>query len=262
MNPLYRMWWRFLMDLRPVTRFVAERLPHLAAPSVRSRTVLHLIVGNVVQTFVAIYGFVVWSLTGQFGWGFVAWLTAAVAVETVLQVVRERGAHPVLLWLVGWREAWRVRRRWPSDWAIVAAKTTRVQAEVGTSKEPIASARLRPIADHPKMSWWPKVTWPAVAWWVGPPPGRSFASLDEVTGQLAANISHCIDVAVDFDRESDSYGRLVVTFADPLANTIDPDPVDIDLTSVWTDYDGQVLERPPLLLVPDDNDGDEGWEVS
>ena len=30
MNPLYRVWWRFLMDLRPLVRFLAERLPKLA----------------------------------------------------------------------------------------------------------------------------------------------------------------------------------------------------------------------------------------
>ena len=261
MNGLYRIWWRVLMDLRPFVRYGAERFPLLAPIAVRARTLAHLLVGNIVQVVVSVYGLIVWNLASSFRWGFAAWATAAAAVELVFQFVRARDAHPMLVWLVGWREAWRVRRRWPSDWAIVAAKTTRVQAEVGTSKEPIASARLRPIADHPKMSWWPQVTWPAVAWWVGPPPGRSFVSLDEVTGQLAANISHCVDVAVNFDRESDSYGRLVVTFADPLAQTIDPDPIDIESTGLWTGFEGVPVERPPLLLVPDDM-GDEGWEVS
>ena len=261
MNGLYRIWWRVLMDLRPIVRYGAERFPHLAPIAVRVRTLAHLAVGNIVHVVVSAYGLTVSSLASSFSWGFVAWATASVAVEFVFQFVRGRGAHPMLVWLVGWREAWRVRRRWPSDWAIVAAKTTRVQAEVGTSKEPMASARLRPIADHPKMSWWPQVTWPAVAWWVGPPPGRSFAALEEITGQLAANISHCIDVAVDFDRESDSYGRLVVTFADPLADTIDPAPVDIDLVGVWTDFESAPVERPPLLLVPDDDTEGE-WEVS
>ncbi len=244
MNPIYRIWWRLLMDLRPLARYGAERLPRFAPAAVRLRTLAHFAVGNVLQVLVSVYGLVVWSGTDSFGWGFTAWVTAAVSVELVFQFVRARSTHPVLIRLVGWREAWRIRRRWPADWAIVAAKTTRVQAEVGTSKEPIASATLRPIADHPKMSWWPRIEWPVVSWWVGPPPGRSFIALEEVAGQLAANMSHCIDVAVDFDRESGSYGRLVVTFADPLNLTIDPTIPAADAATEWP-------AAPPLALVPD-----------
>ena len=254
MNVVYRIWWRLLMDLRPVVRYGAERFPHLAPVAVRLRSIAHFVVGSPVQWLVSAYALTVWTVADSFRWGFVAWLTAAIAVELVFQFVRGRGGHWLLVWLVGWREAWRVRRRWPADWAIVAAKTTRVQAEVGTSKEPIASARLRPIADHPKMSWWPSISWPVVSWWVGPPPGRSFVSLEEVASQLAANISHCIDVAVDFDRESDSYGRLVVTFDDPLANTLTP-PLDVDAVGLAA-LGEDVPDRPRLVAVPD-----EGWEV-
>ena len=242
MNLLYRIWWRCLMDLRPVARYSAERFPHAAAPALRMRAVAHLVVGNPLQALASSYGVGVWAIAG-FWWGFVAWLTAAIAVELVFQVIRERGGPAALVWLVGWREAWRVRRRWPADWAIVAAKTMRVQAEVGTSQEPMAPARLRPIADHPKMSWWPRMAWPVVSWWVGPPPGRSFIALEQVVGQLAANISHCVDVAVDFNRESDSYGRLVVTFADPLSEASRPafPSIDDDLAAV--------LEFPVTQLI-------------
>ena len=170
MNPIYRIWWRILMDLRPVVRYLAERFPHLSPPAVRMRSLAHFLVGSPAQVVVSAYALTVWSLAGSFKWGFAAWLSSAVAVELVFQFVRARGGHRSVVWFVGWREAWRVRRRWPADWAIVAAKTTRVQAEVGTSKEPIASARLRPIADHPKMGWWPRIEWPVVSWW-----GRSTA---------------------------------------------------------------------------------------
>ena len=244
MNPLYRIWWRLLMDLRPITRYTAERLPRFAPAAVRLRTLAHFATGNVLQVLVSVYGLAVWTATNSFRWGFIAWATAAISVELVFQFTRARSNHPVLVRLVGWREAWRIRRRWPADWSIVAAKTTRVQAEVGTSKEPIASATLRPIADHPKMSWWPRIEWPVVSWWVGPPPGRSFIALEDVAGQLAANMSHCIDVAVDFDRESDSYGRLVVTFADPLQATITPTIPAIDAATEWP-------AAPSLALVPD-----------
>ena len=256
MNLIRLAWWRFLMDMRPMVRFLAERFPRWASRAVRARTLVHLAVGNLLQVGATAIGLVIW-LAADFQWGFVAWAAAAVAVEAVLQVTRARGGHSLLLWLAGWREAWRVRRRWPADWAIVAAKTTRVQAEVGTSKEPIASARLRPVADHPKMSWWPRVQWPVVSWWVGPPPGRSFAALDDVAGQLAANISHCIDVAVDFNRESDSYGRLVVTFADPLQGIVDPIAPAIDVEAAWPslDLEAEQDDQPPALRVV----GDE-WE--
>ncbi len=251
MNLLYRIWWRVLLDLRPLSRYLAERFPHLSPIAVRTRTLAHLAVGNVAQVLVSIYGLTVWAMAGSFAWGFLAWSTAAVAVELVFQFVRAQGGHPVLVWLVGWREAWRVRRRWPADWSIVAAKTMRVQAEVGTSKEPIASARLRPIADHPKMSWWPRIDWPVVSWWVGPPPGRSFTALEEVTGQLAANISHCVDMAVEFDRHSDSHGRLVATFADLLVVTVDPDLPPADPAIEFPAPAVEVL--PTLSLVPLDD---------
>lgn len=258
MNVVRLGWWRLLMDLRPMIRFLAERFPRWASPAVRTRTLMHLAVGNLLHLAVSVYGIIIWSAAG-FWWGFAAWATAATAIEVALQVVRSRRGPAMLVWLAGWREAWRVRRRWPADWAIVAAKTTRVQAEVGTSKEPIASARLRPVADHPKMSWWPRVEWPAVSWWVGPPPGRSFAALDDVVRPLAANISHCVDVAVEFERESDSYGRLIVTFADPLQTTLHPDPFQVDAEILaLPDVDKPTPElpaQPPVLRAV----GDE-WE--
>ncbi len=248
MNPLYRIWWRTLMDLRPVIRYLAERFPRFAPFAVRSRTVAHVAVGNVVQVFFGLYCLAVWALADSFAWGLMASSTAAVATELVFQFGRARETNRMLVWLIGWREAWRVRRRWPADWSIVAAKTNRVQAEVGTSKEPIASARLRPVVDHPKMSWWPRIDWPVVSWWVGPPPGRSFTALEEVIDQLAANISHCEDMAVEFDRHSDSHGRLIATFADLLTVTVDPElpPADpgIEFQAATAD------EQPALTLVP------------
>lgn len=266
MNPVYRVWWRALMDLRHVVRFLAERFPHLAGPAVRIRSLLHLVVGNIAQVTTAGIVALLWSLPWPL------WVEVLIVglwwllLEAVHHLVMTRSASPALVWLAGWREAWRVRRRWPADWAAVAAKTTRVQAEVGTSKEPIASARLRPIADHPKLAWWPRIEWPVVSWWVGPPPGRSFTALDELLSILAANISHCIDVALDYERESDSYGRLVVTFADPLAAVVEPsESAEIlefpempePLPPAADDIEEEPAhERPALRVVPDDE-----WEV-
>ena len=72
------------------------------------------------------------------------------------------------------------------------------------------------------MSWWPRIEWPVVSWWVGPPPGRSLAALDELTTILAANISRADDIHVDYERENDSHGRLIVSFADVLGEPSSP----------------------------------------
>ena len=258
MNPIYRMWWRLLLDLRPLVRFFAERFPKLAPWFVRARTLLHWLVGNPIQTMVAGVAVMLWwDLHLPARWLLGGLLAVHVVVIVYCRVTFTRGS-----WLGAWREAWRIRRRWPSDWAAVAAKTARVQAEVGTSKEPIASAVLRPVADHPKLSWLPRVEWPVVSWWVSPPPGRSFESLDELTVVLAANISHISDIELDYERENDSHGRLIVSFQDVLARTstpewIDPESTvtlgDLDndeLTDALADFDHDQAEAfPPLRVV-------------
>ena len=55
MNPIYRGWWRLLMDLRPMVRYLAERFPKLAPWGVRlTGRVLHRLVGNPVQVLVVL----------------------------------------------------------------------------------------------------------------------------------------------------------------------------------------------------------------
>ena len=255
MHPLHRAWWRMLMDLRPLVRFLAERFPKLAPWTIRLRSVLHLAIGNPIQTLAAIDALLLWWLKG---WP-LRWLALAFLVVCLLAEIVQRLGARYGLWASAWREAWRFRRRWPSDWAGIAAKTTRVQAEVGTSKEPIASAVLRPVADHPKMSWWPRIEWPIVSWWVGPPPGRSLAALDELTTTLAANISRADDLYVEYEREHDSHGRLIVSSAHLLGRPSSPtwatpSPLadhaqgDDDLTAP-PDRTGQPSPWPPLRVI-------------
>ena len=54
MNPIYRAWWRMLMDLRPLVRFSAERFPKLAPWTIRLRSALHLAIGNPIQTLAGV----------------------------------------------------------------------------------------------------------------------------------------------------------------------------------------------------------------
>ena len=68
-------------------------------------------------------------------------------------------------------------------------------------------------------------------------------------------MSHCVDVSTNFDRESDSFGRLVVTFDDPLTGTVNPQ-IEISAPAPEADRDVDDFEsepeRPPLMAVPDD----------
>ena len=217
MNPLHRFLWNVLMRRRRNLRFLAARFPMFAPWAVRARMAAHVLVGNIHITTALV---AVWLLWPSMGWP-ALWVAAGVAAfgELVLQLgfyfaadIRVRG----LAWLVGWREGWSVRAYLPAAWADGAAKTAAVQAEVGTSSEPTAPAKLRPVADHPKMSFIPLVVWPTVSFWVGPPPGRTFVALDEMADVLAAHIPRCHSVTIDYDRPTASYGRISFTFADVL----------------------------------------------
>ncbi len=248
------------MDLRPLVRYVTIRHWSLRQIGVHSRIVAHLLVGNPHQVIIAFYGLAIWDAYNSLFAGLAAWASTAVAAELVLQFIRLRGTSPTGLLLVGWREAWRVRRRWPADWAVVAAKTNAVQAEVGTSEEPKAPPS-RPVLDHPKLSWVPVINWPVVSWWVGPPPGRSFRALEVTTAILAANISHCLDIRVDYDRPSDSYGRLFITFDEVGAETNQMPPVDDDPgpdVTIGGPPTDPMPVPPPLRLVRQDAPPDPG----
>ena len=84
MNPIYRAWWRALMDLRPLVRFGAERFPRLAPWGVRLRSVLHGLVGNPLQSVLGVEVLVLWLVAG---WPWRWLLGVFVGVCLVLEVV-------------------------------------------------------------------------------------------------------------------------------------------------------------------------------
>jgi len=121
----------------------------------------------------------------------------------------------------GWRLGWRFRSRWPMSWAVSANKTKTVQAEVGTTSE--ATVMIRPVFDAPKMSWWPRIQWPMISWWVSPPPGRTFEQFEAVLDVLASNMANVEAIQLDYERTSSSVGRLSVLFDDALATPTLPE---------------------------------------
>lgn len=252
MNPLYRIWWRLGLSARVLPRYWSERFPRLAPTGVRLRWLLHVAIGNPIQTATfAIVASFFRSIPGL-----VAVVLVVGLVELWFRLRFDDGG-----WLVTWRSAWWFRRNFPRWWTDLAAKTRQVQAEVGSSREPIASARLRPIADHPKMSWWVTIEWPVITWWVGPPPGRSFKQLAQSTTILAASVPAAVGVELEYERETDSIGRLSVAFVDVLDTVRAPE---------WAGDQPTGAEPMELHLVDDDLDAavaelealDDGWDAA
>ncbi len=97
MNPLYRVWWRLLMDLRPTVRYLAERLPKLAPWAVRLRVVLHTIVGHPIQSVAVFDGLLLWKL---FGWPGRPVLAGVLALVVVMEIYHRVGFKSGG-WLIG-----------------------------------------------------------------------------------------------------------------------------------------------------------------
>lgn len=224
MNPVYALWWRLLDDARFGVRWVCGRRRKLAACGVFTRWLLHLVAGNVVQvlTATAITAVVVWS---PLGWlpGLITLAILVVSFEVWFQVllVARRGS-----WLHGWRLWWRVRRSIPAEWAESAVKSQGIKSALGGENR--IAGLIRPVADHPKTAWWPRVEWPVVSVWCGHPPGRSTSAFVEFQRVLAANILRVDDVHFDFARDRDSVGRLQLTFVDVLSKPVEPVATQID----------------------------------
>ena len=244
-----KAWWNLLWSSQDAGRVAAKRFRKTTLLVMFLRVVLHWIVGA-------------WPvlLVKAALWYFIGGRTALVASVAVLAVsfmvyvlatngerdMTAPGGGTIARWLmskrfirkpVAWKLSMRTRGRWPADWAKPAAKTKRVQAEVGTSREPRVT--IRPVLDHPKISWWPKVNWPVVSWWVSPPPGRSFEEFDRMLDVLAANMLNVVSIELDYERRTSSIGRMSVLFADPLADPGRP---------VWDESD---FDEEPVT-VPDD----------
>ena len=225
-------WWFGLWRLRPVGRLFLAR-SGLAAVAVSLRSLWHWLFANaftvcvkVVLVLAGMYDLLPWPLTElDIAVGLVVALSGALFVLYHLATSGGRVSARIMSFrsarvLFGWKLGWALRSRWPMEWATAAAKTRAVQAEVGTTAE--ASVTIRPVFDAPKLSWWPQVEWPAISWWVSPPPGRTFEQFDTLLEVLASNIPNAVDIHLEYERATSSIGRLSILFDDPLADPILP----------------------------------------
>ena len=256
MGPVRRWWWDALLGRRRHLQFFVERWPRWAGRLVRARAFAHFLVGNVHAT-AAMTGLAAAVMFGASSWWLMAaaavwWLVAEVVLKAVLYVRTSQPAVGVLLWLVGWREGWSLRSVFPAVWAEVAHRTQAVQAEVGSAGggEPRPPGRLRPVGDHPKLSWLPQVVWPRVSFWCSPPPGRAFAAWEAVLAELAASFPKVDAIVLDYGASAASEGRVTFIFIDRLTET--PGPADLagleegfGSEPVEVEVDGRHLEAVP-----------------
>lgn len=228
---LRRAWWFSLWGLRPVGRMFLARTGW-AGVAVTLRNGWHWVFGNVFSLSLKILLWVVFSMSPlpwDIGWDIALAFTAVYGLSFMLlfQLATNGGAPSrwimrfrVCRIVFGWRLGWRFRARWPMEWTVASTKTRAVQAEVGTTAE--ATVTIRPVFDAPKLSWWPRIEWPAISWWVSPPPGRTFEQFDAMLDVLASNMANVVSVSLEYERSSSSIGRLTVLFDDPLAEPVLP----------------------------------------
>ena len=252
MSPVRKWWWDALLRRRRHLAFFATRWPRLAPKAVRARAVAHYLVGNphaVLALAAAVVAVRSWPVLGVL----VAWF---VFIEMVLKAVLywpplivRFGRYASVIQLVSaWREAWSLRSLFPALWAEVAHRTSAIQAEVGSSSgESRPPARLRPIGDHPKLSWFPELTWPTISFWCSPPPGRDFAAWEEIISPLVASFPRVEALVLEYGQAGSSIGRITFVFMDVLSGA----PASAELDDFGPVLAGGLDGAAPGLPEPD-----------
>jgi hypothetical protein len=226
-------WWYGLWRLRPSGRLFLAR-SGLASWAVGLRSVWHWVFANIyVIAFklgllaLSLYGLLPSPMT-ELDVSLVLVGTSTAVIFGLYHLATSGGQisstlmrYRVCRVVFGWKLGWSLRSRWPMEWAIAAAKTRPVQAEVGSSSE--TAVVIRQVFDAPKLSWWPQIDWPAISWWVSPPPGRTFEQFEAVLDVLASNIPNAVGIELEYERATSSIGRLSILFDDPLAEPVRPD---------------------------------------
>ncbi|MEM9655860.1 MAG: hypothetical protein AAGA65_27490 [Actinomycetota bacterium] len=225
-------WWYGLWRLRPSGRLFLARSGS-ASMAVGLRSVWHWVFANIYTVAFKI-GLFSLGLYGLLPWPLTELDVSLILVGTVTAILfglyhlatsgGQISSSLMRFWICravfGWKLGWSLRSRWPMEWAIAAAKTRPVQAEVGSSSE--TAVVIRQVFDAPKLSWWPQIEWPAISWWVSPPPGRTFEQFEAVLDVLASNIPNAVGIELEYERATSSIGRLSILFDDPLAGPIHP----------------------------------------
>ena len=149
------------------------------------------------------------------GLGRLTWSHGEVAPQALAIVVAMAWAWDLLL-AVGWGR-FRLHRWWcelrrglPMRYAIVAAKSTRIQGAID-GEEQLASGN-RPILDHPAVGRLARFEANTAVTYCTVPPGRNASALQDVLTSVAASFVRVVRMDLVFTDDFTTYGFLVVTF--------------------------------------------------
>ncbi|MEM9562168.1 MAG: hypothetical protein AAGA93_06115 [Actinomycetota bacterium] len=203
--------------MRPVLKAFASDHPVIVFFAVAARWAAWTIVGCpvvVVALVVLVAAGAPWRITlvvtvtgfaAMTGWGQSSW-------------------HPARVrWVWLWWRMCRFRLRWPTVIASVVGTRQTVVAKALSSNNYSVPGGLRPILDAPALGWFPKVRGSVVSWTVHPAAGHTLADLAGKVDTISANYSIVDRVDVDYPKATAHKGRLVVSFADELATTREPE---------------------------------------
>ena len=203
--------------MRPVLKAFASDHPVIVFFAVALRWVAWTIAGSpvvVIALVVLVAAGAPWRVTlgataagfaAMTAWGISAWHPAS--------------ARWVWLW---WRMC-RFRLRWPTVIGSVVGTRQTVVAKALSSNNYSVPGGLRPILDAPALGWFPRVRGSVVSWKVRPAAGHTLSDLAGQVDKIAANYSIVDRVDVDYPKATAHKGRLVVSFADELVTTREPE---------------------------------------
>lgn len=125
-------------------------------------------------------------------------------------------------WMWLWWRMCRFRLRWPTVVGSVVGARQTVVAKALSANNYSVPGGLRPILDAPALGWFPKVRGTIVSWPVRPAAGRTLSDLAEHVDRIAANYRIVERVDIAYPKVTAHRGRLVVSFADELAEVREP----------------------------------------
>lgn len=112
-----------------------------------------------------------------------------------------------------WRLWCEFRRGMPARFAIMAAKSTRIQGAIDGEDQ--LNTGERPALDHPALDLRATITGNTVTCRCSVSPGRNHHALREVVDELAASFPNVQHIDLVFKDEYQTFGHLIATFGPP-----------------------------------------------
>jgi hypothetical protein len=203
--------------MRPVLKAFASDHPVIVFFAVALRWVVWTIAGSPV-VFVALVALIIVGAPWRITFGVTV---AGFAAMTAWGLSSWHPAQVRWVWL--WWRMCRFRLRWPTVVGSVVGTRQTVVAKALSANNYSVPGGLRPILDAPALGWFPRVRGSVVSWTVRPAAGHTLSDLASKADKISANYSIVDRVDVDYPKATAHKGRLVVSFADELVQTREPE---------------------------------------